>query len=232
MRREGGKVSPDQRMEGSTLLVAPACARVEHGLGSRREAITGRFEVGTDAHSLHDRDYADTPASPPSHPRPSPAAHASSAGSNKARPNPFANFGRFGVDGGLEGEKPEVGKRRDGAPHLGATANGVSLEGKSAAGRNVRQEGGAVEGKDRYGTSPTNGNMFERERERGDRMRARGPDTGALEPGSRSGATAAGTSARERREEVPKREGRAEEGGWRSVGGPGAYLTALVLTLC
>lgn len=51
---------------------------------------------------------------------------------NLTRANPFANFARFGVDGGLEGEpvKEKGRSSRDAAPHLGGEGRGLGRNGK------------------------------------------------------------------------------------------------------
>lgn len=132
-----------------------------------------------------------------------------------ARPNPFANFGRFGVDGGLEGAPGTVslaaagaksleaaGKRtgRDGAPHL----HGGSIEkAKGSRDWDERRAGDAVPAAaSKFGSPP---NVYS-----------------TNERGARRGESAAApretlANGRERREE--KKEGRAEEGGWRTAGG-------------
>lgn len=121
------------------------------------------------------------------------------------RPNPFANFGRFGVDGGLEGEiGGKLGDRRrgdrDAAPHMG----GSSESRRDGGGRNGRANGAERDGE---GSSPTKtaAGFFSNERERSERMRARG-----------EGVSVGG--GRERRDENVKKDRRADEGGWRSVG--------------
>lgn len=111
---------------------------------------------------------------------------------NITRANPFANFARFGVDGGLEGEpvKEKGRSNRDAAPHLGG-------EGRALGGRNGK---GGIE--DKFASVTTNG-FGERRREGGG---------GRERESGREGVRDAGRE---------KKEGRAEEGGWRSVGGAG-----------
>lgn len=163
------------------------------------------------------REYADPLASPPTRPRDMHSLPARSNSSNNVlssgRANPFTNFGRFGVDGGLEGSdgvNTKLGgdrrSGRDAAPHLGG--NG---EGRGTGGRNGRFMNG--ERSDKYGaesTSPTKTStgFFSNERERSERMKTRGD-------------AQAGANGRERRDDMAKKDRRADEGGWRSVGGPG-----------
>lgn len=169
-------------------------------------------------HALHSElSRAANPAAASTNPPSSSTAAALRAAAN-ARPNPFANFGRFGLDGGLEGDSVALtpgAKRstgRDAAPHI-AIPGAVAIGG-SGARRAPSPE------RAKYGASPTNGAAgayFSNERERSDRMRARGdgPAPARGEPG------ATGRERRDR-EDAQKREGRAEEGGWRSVGTSGA----------
>lgn len=146
------------------------------------------------------------------------------------RANPFTNFGRFGVDGGLEGgeiinTKLGSGDRRvgrDTAPHVGG------LDGRGLGARHGRTLHTERERGDHFGrangegTSPTkehNTGFFSNERERAERMKARGEGL-------------AGSGGRDRRDEQSKKDrSRVDEGGWRSVwtsGEPG-ILAAVVL---
>lgn len=140
-----------------------------------------------------------------------------------ARPNPFANFGHFGVDGGLEGPtstlvgtiasvKGEGGKRRETAPHL----HGGSIEkdkGTSARDRDWEGRRATTDGTTTKFGSPPNAFL-----DRAERPTRRGGDVTVSAP--RDSA-----NGRERREE--KKEGRAEEGGWRTAGGEYSYPSFL-----
>ncbi|SCV74909.1 BQ2448_7938 [Microbotryum intermedium] len=175
-------------------------------------------------------EYQDPPSSPPTRARDAPASgaggassrahnngssssnHTSNPGSNLSggRPNPFANFGRFGVDGGLDpGEvagflatKSSSGvadkRSRDGVPHL--QRDGVGPGGRAGA----RRGEASIES-----TSPTKSSAFTN-----DRLRASTRAGGADE---RNGAL--GSSILGRREEQKKDRRAPDEGGWRSVGG-------------
>ena len=141
-----------------------------------------------------------------------------------ARPNPFANFGRFGLDGGLDEPVPTStsasasAKRasRDAAPHI-AAASSMAIPGAGA------RRGASSPERTKYGASPTGaGQHFAiNERDRSDRMRTA---TGAREPAG------AGRDRRDR-DDAQKKEGRAEEGGWRSVGTSGQPLVLWVVEL-
>lgn len=101
---------------------------------------------------------------------------------------------------------------RDAAPHI---PGAVAITGSSRRAPSPDRA--------KYGASPTNGQpgaYFSNERERSDRMRARelpGTSRGERERGE----TGVGGRERRDREDAQKREGRAEEGGWRSVGTSG-----------
>ncbi|GAA5820759.1 hypothetical protein JCM3770_005958 [Rhodotorula araucariae] len=145
--------------------------------------------------------------------------------------SPFANFGRFGVDGGLgdgslEGPGAATARRRgargadrevdkDVAPHLRGAAAGAS---SGAAGSGEPGPGSPT--KERGGFALAN----ERERgERGERTKGRGgvaAEGGLARGGERElrrrdeAELAAGLSKRDMRRGV----GPADEGGWRNVG--------------
>lgn len=148
------------------------------------------------------------------------ANHVSVGEPRTARPNPFANFGRFGVDGGLEGtvataamgistKGGESKRNRDSAPHL----HGGAIEKEKPAGRerdwDTTRRGGAGTAPEKSGET-----SYLNERERPERTSRRGGD---VTNGARDNQREPGVNGRERREE--KKEGRAEEGGWRTAGG-------------
>ncbi|KDE06410.1 hypothetical protein MVLG_03316 [Microbotryum lychnidis-dioicae p1A1 Lamole] len=172
-------------------------------------------------------EYQDPPSSPPTRTREAPtngaasrahnnssssSNHTSNSGSNLSggRPNPFANFGRFGVDGGLDAgdvagftatksaSSTNDKRSRDGVPHL--QREGMPIGGRTGA----RRSDASIEG-----TSPTKSSAFGNDRLRTS-TRAGGAD-------ERNGALGSSTSGR--REDQKKDRRAPNEGGWRSVGG-------------
>ncbi|BGP34495.1 hypothetical protein JCM10296v2_006316 [Rhodotorula toruloides] len=161
------------------------------------------------------------PPSPPQqrHSLPSRPADQSHSERNRRLNNidssPFANFGRFGVDGGL-GSELESGNRRRG----GRSANSLA-EGD----RDQAPHLGGGSGRDRRGepSSPTKERGFGllNERERGDRLKTRngrgeidGKGENDRDFRRREVDAAPGQSRRDLRRGV----GPEDEGGWRNVG--------------
>ncbi|GAA5879535.1 hypothetical protein JCM16303_003239 [Sporobolomyces ruberrimus] len=146
--------------------------------------------------------------------------------------NPFANFGRFGVDGGLMGEPLEMPRRRGGggkstggedggkdlAPHLQQISGG----GSPAMSNRKTKEDGTTSGALPWSTSGDSKRDSFLKEERNNRSgltSTRGnTGNGEIEPRRRGGGLGNGvesssTSAKDRRGLGP-----ADEGGWRSVG--------------
>ncbi|GAA5869061.1 hypothetical protein JCM1840_000456 [Sporobolomyces johnsonii] len=156
------------------------------------------------------------PPSPPSQRHHLPSRPPQSSSTPSRRPfnnpdNPFANFGRFGVDGGL-GEALELTSNtrrnthhKDLAPHLGGGRRGKG------------ENGEALEG-----SSPTKerGGFFSNERERSERMRAtrngEGRETIGDREKRRDGELGRNGGEKDRKDR--RGLGPADEGGWRSVG--------------
>jgi len=187
--------------------------------------------------------------SPPqrSHPLPRLPGHHSATAHNPlgSRPNPFANFGRFGLDsaGLLGGEleprasrarPPAPAGDRDGAPHLAPAARTRTGDrlGNGERRERERREDGEPAG---LSTSPTSTGKFGvlagmgggangwAAGERGERKpRGLGAGEGA---GASTGVrrvlgalddVGGGVGRRERQQD--KEKGRADEGGWRTAG--------------
>ncbi|KAK4046616.1 hypothetical protein OIO90_006485 [Microbotryomycetes sp. JL221] len=128
----------------------------------------------------------------------SPSSHSAT------RSNPFTNFGRFGVDGGLEGTDA-IGS----ASKFASLANlGSSSDKRKSAREGANANNGDTTGRTRYVESGKPGtSYFTNERERGERMKAK------LDGQVRGG---------ERKDEavvvgVNKKDRRSDDGGWRSV---------------
>lgn len=156
------------------------------------------------------------------------------------RPNPFANFGRFGVDGGLlegndslsnerstggKGLTTEKRRDREPAPHLNSTSESRSIGGKNTRGtggvgvannnNHYQDKEGSSNGTNKFSSSPPSNSFF------GDKDRT--SNRNVVRNGTNGEVGVANVRDRERREENVKKEGRAEEGGWRSVGGSGRF---------
>ncbi|GAA5984999.1 hypothetical protein JCM10908_002483 [Rhodotorula pacifica] len=137
--------------------------------------------------------------------------------------SPFANFGRFGVDGGLTGDADAASARNRRAK--GAFAALSSDNDKDTAPHLL--------GRDRERSGAASSSLHS-ERDRGDRLRSRnghddtprrnngegGGRGGELEPGRRRGAGASSLEALEAQTKRDTRRGLgpADEGGWRNVG--------------
>lgn len=142
-----------------------------------------------------------------------------------AESSPFANFGRFGVDGGLSGELEGAGARNRRTRGLAGAGTVGSAAAAAANGEVDKDAAPHLLGRDRSGAA-----ALHSERERGERLRARGE----REDGGRSGGLTgeadsnrrrggAGSSSLDALEGQTKRDtrrgnGPADEGGWRNVG--------------
>ncbi|GAA6013019.1 hypothetical protein JCM11491_000939 [Sporobolomyces phaffii] len=140
--------------------------------------------------------------------------------------NPFANFGRFGVDGGLIGEPLEMPRRRGGAKQMANGAAGAEEAGKDLAPHLQMAAGGPRKGAkdDSGGTAlpPWASEASKREQflkeerhNRSIRNPPGGASNGELEPRRRAagGGLNGDATAKDKRNLGP-----ADEGGWRSVG--------------
>ncbi|KAM0786406.1 hypothetical protein ACM66B_001872 [Microbotryomycetes sp. NB124-2] len=133
----------------------------------------------------------------------SPSSHSAS------RSNPFTNFGRFGVDGGLEGTGA-IGSAGKFAS-LAGLGSGNGLDKRSSRDGSGAMDGHARSGQGRaYTESGKPGTAyFTNERDRSERMK--GKQDGALTGGRRDENVAGAKQRGERRAQ--------DDGGWRSVGG-------------
>ncbi|GAA5892219.1 hypothetical protein JCM6882_003614 [Rhodosporidiobolus microsporus] len=138
-------------------------------------------------------EFTDPPSPPPQrHGLPSRPSHTGSERGTPSRralqndpSNPFTNFGRFGVDGGLGGALEDglgssAGRRRRGekvgddkdlAPHLGGSRSGLLRGSERTGGRGDRDEGGTSPTKER---SSFLSDRFAELRSGGDRERRNG----------------------------------------------------------
>ncbi|GAA5932125.1 uncharacterized protein JCM15063_001127 [Sporobolomyces koalae] len=142
--------------------------------------------------------------------------------------NPFANFGRFGVDGGLIGEPLEMPRRRGGrnaisAAGAGAGGGEAAPDGKDLAPHlqstgkkgNRERDDGALPPWAEGTTTSKRDTFFKEERNTRSTLNRNGNLTGANSETRRRGdRTEVSTIERKDRRGL----GPADEGGWRSVG--------------
>lgn len=148
--------------------------------------------------------------------------------------NPFANFGRFGVDGGLLGEPIEMPRRRGGGGNKLQQDTTSEISGGGGGGKDLAphllQQPGRGGGSKRGGedhlvppwASSNNNNNVSREERINNRRNLNG-DSPLLEPrrlNNRNGDTLGGGMNGNGKDSNNRRGGLAlaDEGGWRSVG--------------
>ncbi|GAA5949231.1 hypothetical protein JCM3765_003338 [Sporobolomyces pararoseus] len=144
--------------------------------------------------------------------------------------NPFANFGRFGVDGGLLGEPIEMPRRRGNklqSQQDGAAGETTPGGGKDLAPHLLQQQRGIKRGDDivpPWASSNNGGEGTPSKRDqflREERSNRRNGDSPSLEPrrlNNRNGDNLGGMNGNGKDSGRRGGLGQADEGGWRSVG--------------